>query len=141
MGGIVGNRALQGSPILPYPIWRTHAGTDAFLDMVFVDHTETPVVPISFTWQMDDITNDVNMVMPTTITDWAGYTAGDTYTLQIPGSSLVMTFPYEGSQLAQISGEFTAVDTVTGKQFTAAFIRIIEVAAIQTPSNLTVWTL
>ncbi len=141
MGGTVGNRALQGMPILPYPIWRTHAGTDAFIDMVFLDHTETPVVPTSFTWQLDDITNDNNMVGPTTITDWTGYTAGEVYTLQIPGSSLVMTFPYEGSQLAQLSGEFTAVDSVTGQPFTAAFVRIIEVAAIQTPSNLSVWTL
>jgi hypothetical protein len=141
MGGVVGNRALQGSPILPYPIWRASAGTDCFLDMIFVDHTDTPVVPTAMVWQVDDITNDVNMIPPTTISDWTGYTAGETYTLQLPGQQMVMTFPYAGSQLAQISGEFTAVDSVTGKSFTAAFIRVVELAAIQTPSNLSIWTL
>ena len=141
MGGIVGNRALQGSPILPYPIVRVHAGTDAFFDMLFVDHTDTPVVPSSLTWELDDITNDVSMVAPTTITDWAGYTAGETYTLQIPAASMIMTFPYEGSQLAQLSGSFTAIDSVTGQPFSAAFIRIVEIAAIQTPSTLSIWSL
>lgn len=133
--GIIGNRALQGQPILPYPNVKAYAGGDVFIDMVFLDHTQTPVVPTSLTFQLDDLTNDENMIASTTIT--TGFpAAGGTYTLQLPASEMQMTFPYEGSQLCQLSGTFLAIDSVTGNQFTGPVIAIIELCAIQTPSGI-----
>jgi hypothetical protein len=132
--GPIPNRSLQGQPILPYPQYKAYAGGDVFLDLIFTDHTQTPVVPTSFTYQLDDLTNDINMILSTTIT--SGFpAAGSIYTLDLPGASMQMTFPYIGSQLCQLSGSFVAVDSVTGNSFTAPFVYIIELCAIQTPNS------
>ena len=132
MGNIVGNRYLNGSPVLPYPTFRSYAGQDIFLDLAFLDHTMTPVVPTTLVYQLDDISNDQAMQAQITLTPVA-----NTYTLQIPGSVLQMTYQYQGSQLCQLSGWIQAIDSVTGTPFTAPFIYIIELAAIATPNSVT----
>lgn len=129
--GIIGNRGLQGQPILPYASYKLYAGSDAFLDLEFVDHTSTPVVPTAFTWQMDDLTNDTNMIAAST-----SIPTSASLTLQIPGAQMVMTYPYEGSQLCQFSFSIQAIDSVTGGSFTATGVVIIELCAIQTPNGL-----
>lgn len=101
------------------------------MDLVFVDHTQAPVIPTSFVWQMDDLTNDQAMIPST-----SSVPTSSTITLQIPGAQMQMTFPYEGSQLCQLSASFTAIDTVTGNPFTAKNVAIIELCAIQTPNGL-----
>jgi hypothetical protein len=100
--------------------------------MAFVDHTQTPVVPTTLVYQVDDISNNQSMIPQVTLTP-----AASTYTLQLPGSGLQMTYQYEGSQLCQLSGWIQAIDSVTGTQFTAPFIYIIELAAIATPNGVT----
>jgi hypothetical protein len=133
--GPIPNRGLQGQPILPYPSFQSYAGADAFLDLIFVDHTMTPVVPSSFMYQLDDLTNDINMILPTTVT--TGFpAAGTVYVLQLLATKMQMTFPYQGSQLCQLSGQFVATDSVTGNPFTATFVYIIELCAIQTPNAM-----
>ena len=131
MGNTVGNRYLSGSPTLPYPSFRSYTGQDVFLDMAFVDHTQTPVIPTTLVYQVDDITNSVSMISQTTLNPGAS-----TYTLQIPGSGLQMSYPYEGTQLCQLSGWIQAIDSVTGSSFTAPFVYIIELAAIATPNGV-----
>ena len=102
-----------------------------FLDLVFLDHTNTPVIPTSFTYEIDDLTNDVGMVSATSVT-----VPTSAYTLQIPGSQMVMTYPYVGSQLCQFSFTFTAIDSVTNASFTGNGVSIVELCAIQTPTGL-----
>jgi hypothetical protein len=129
--GIIGNRGLQGQPVLPYADYKAYAGVDGFFDLQFVDHTQTPVVPTSFTYQLDDLTNDQNMVPATSASP-----ATSAYTLQIPGASMVMTYPYQGSQICQLSCTFTALDSVTSTSFTGKGVIIVELCAIQTPNGL-----
>lgn len=143
--GIIGNRALQGQPILPYPQIKTYQGTDVFFDMAFLDHTGTPVVPTSISLEIDDLTNDVTMLNKTALVS-SGSAAlpliygafASTMTMQTSGNLIwQMTFSYEGSQLCQVNITFTAIDSVTGAQFTASAVSaVIELCAIQTPSGL-----
>lgn len=142
---VIGNRYLQGSPILPYANVKAYPGTDLFMDLQFVDHTNTPVVPTSISIEIDDITNSVIMAGPTTLIP-AGAIAGvpfsypafaATMTLQVVGSAWQMTFPYIGSQLCQIGMQFTAIDSVNGQSFTSnAVIAVVELCALATVSGL-----
>jgi hypothetical protein len=145
--GVIGNRYLQGSPILPYANVKAYPGTDLFMDLQFVDHTNTPVVPTSISIEIDDITNSVVMAGPTTLTPAGAvgtvgvpftYSAfAGTMTLQVLGSAWQMTFPYIGSQLCQVGMQFTAIDSVTGQSFTSnAVIAIVELCALATVSGL-----
>jgi hypothetical protein len=142
---VIGNRYLQGSPILPYANVKAYPHTDIFMDLQFVDHTNTPVVPTSISIEIDDITNSVTMVGPMTLNP-AGDTAGvplvypafaATMFLQVRGFAWQMTFPYIGSQLCQVGMRFTAIDSVSGQLFESnAVIAIIELCALATVSGL-----
>jgi hypothetical protein len=145
--GVIGNRYLQGSPILPYANVKAYPFTDLFMDLQFVDHTNTPVVPTSVSIEIDDITNSVVMVGPATLNPAGAVgNAGSplTYaafasalTIQIIGTALQMTFPYIGSQLCQVGMQFTAIDSVTGQPFTStAVVAVIELCALATVSGL-----
>ncbi len=145
--GVIGNRYLQGSPILPYANVKAYPGTDLFMDLQFVDHTNAPVVPTSISIEIDDITNSVVMAGPSVLSaDGANGSAGVPFTypafaasmaLQVLGSAWQMTFPYIGSQLCQVGMQFTAIDSVTGQPFTSnAVIAIIELVALATVSGL-----
>jgi hypothetical protein len=142
---VIGNRYLQGSPILPYANVKAYPFTDLFMDLQFVDHTNTPVIPTSIAIEIDDITNSVVMAGPTTLVP-AGAVGGvpfsypafaATMTLQVLGSAWQMTFPYIGSQLCQVGMQFTAIDSATGQPFTStAVIAVIELCALATVSGL-----
>jgi hypothetical protein len=267
----IGNRGLAGQPILPYTDFRSYVGADLFIDLTFLDHTLTEVVPTSAQYQLDDITNDINMVPLTSLilsqsisfsitaanattapygtgsgngfylgtfngnvscgsispvnqqiqganiavcasetvgatnsftfclqgtfaqnyftslsfTDRLG--AVDTYlaanatfstsaqpgysiwtwtppvlnapftpasvytvtlagitqttpvtpsqTLQIPGAKMLMTYPYQGSQLCQLCVTSTFIDSVTGNPASATAVAILELLAVQTPGG------
>jgi hypothetical protein len=141
--GIVGNRYLQGQPILPYANVKSYTNTDVFIDLVFVDHSQTQVTPTSIQLEIDDLTNSVTMVGPITLTPTGSTTSPLFYpafasamTLQIAGSAMQMTFPYEGSQICQVKMTFTAIDSVTGNPFTStAPIAMIELCAVSTVSG------
>ncbi len=144
---VIGNRYLQGSPILPYANVKAYPGTDLFMDLQFVDHTNTPVIPTSISIEIDDITNSVVMAGPTTLVSTGSTgTAGVPFTypafaasmyMQVLGSAWQMTFPYIGSQLCQVGMSFTAADSVTGQPFTSnAVIAIVELCALATVSGL-----
>lgn len=144
---VIGNRYLQGTPILPFANVKAYPGTDLFLDLQFVDHTNTPVVPTAISIEIDDITNSQTMAGPATLVSTGAIgTVGVPFTypafassmyLQVLGSAWQMSFPYTGSQLCQIGMQFTAVDSVTGQSFTSnAVIAIVELCALATVSGL-----
>ena len=148
--GVIGNRYLQGSPILPYANVKAYPNTDIFMDFQFVDHTNTPVTPLTISIEIDDITNSVVLPNcgPATLNPLGAIgTAASPFTypafapsmyLQVLASAWQMTFPYIGSQLCQVGMQFTAIDSVTGQQFTStAVIAIIELCALATVSGLT----
>ena len=145
--GVIGNRYLQGSPILPYANVKAYPGTDMFLDLQFVDHTNTPVIPTSISIEIDNITNNAIMAGPATLNaSGAVGTVGTPFTypafaatmyLQVLGSAWQILYPYQGSQLCQIGMQFTAIDSVTGQPFTSnAVIGIVELCALATVSGL-----
>lgn len=146
----IGNRYLQGSPILPYANVKAYPNTDIFMDLQFVDHTNTPVVPTSINIEIDDITNSVVLPYcgPTSLNPLGAVgTAGSPFTypafassmyLVVQASAWQMTFPYIGSQLCQVGMQFTATDSVTGQPFTStSVVAIIELCALATVSGLT----
>jgi len=115
------------------------------MDLQFVDHTNTPVVPTSIAIEIDDITNSVTMAGPTQLLPGGAlggapfsYPAfAATMVLQVGGIAWQMTFPYIGSQLCQVGMQFTAIDTVTGQPFTSnAVIAVVELCALATVSGL-----
>ena len=147
--GVIGNRYLQGSPILPYANVKAYPNTDIFMDFAFVDHTNTPVVPTSISIEIDDITNSVVLpgcgpiaLNPAGAAGNAGspftYPAfASTMYLQVLASAWQMTFPYIGSQLCQVGMQFTAIDSVTNQPFTGTgIIAVIELCALATVSGL-----
>jgi len=145
--GVIGNKYLQGEPILPYANVKAYPGTDIFMDLAFVDHTNTPVVPTSISIEIDDITNSVVMAGPTTLNSAGAVgNAGSPFTYPVFASTMYiqclasmwnMTFPYIGSQKCQVGMQFTALDSVTGQSFTGTgVIAIIELCALATVSGL-----
>jgi hypothetical protein len=143
----IGNKYLSGQPILPYANVKAYPGTDLFLDLQFVDHTNTPVVPTSISIEIDDITNSIVMAGPATLNPAGAVgTAGSPFSypafsatmyLQLLASMWNMTFPYIGSQLCQVGMQFTAIDSVTGQPFTStSVVAIIELCALATVSGL-----
>jgi len=140
----IGNRYLQGQPVLPYANVKAYPSTDMFLDLQFIDHTNTPVVPTSVSIEIDDITNSVILFGPTVLTAAGVVGPPITYgafassmTLQVGPSVWTMTYPYVGSQLCQVGMQFTAIDSVTGQPFTStSIIAVIELCALASVSGL-----
>lgn len=125
----INNRGLSGNPVLPYVDFRSYAGSDLFFDLAFLDHTAAGVTPTIVTYRIDDLTNSLSMVPLTNLGALAA-----TMLVQIPASKWVMSYPYQGSQLCQITWTFTALDSVTSTSFTATLVTIVELIAIQTPT-------
>ena len=144
---VIGNRYLQGIPTLPYANVKAYPKTDMFLDLTFVDHTNTPVVPTSISIEIDDITNSIVLAGPTTLnplgmigtpsSPFTYPTFASSMFLQMLAHALPMSFPYTGSQLCQFGMQFKAVDTVTGQPFKSnSVIAIVELCALATVSGL-----
>lgn len=122
------NRGLSGQPSLPYTDFRSYAGADIFLDLTFLDHSGYPIIPTSFGYRVDDLTNAVNVIpwTPVVVTT-------SSFVLQIPGSLLKLTHYWQGSEIFQIKMNMQYVDTVTGTSASAPAINVLELIAIQTP--------
>lgn len=144
--GAIGNKYLQGQPVLPYAQFRAYQNTDIFLDLQFVDHTGTAVAPTAISIEIDDLTNGISMLAPTTMSAAGSNTAPLFYPafaatsmyLQITALIWTMTFPYTGSQICQIGMTFTATDSVTGQPFTSTqVVAVVEMCAVATVSGQT----
>ena len=133
--------------MLPYAHVKALAGSDVFVDLAFMDHTLTPVVPTQIQVELDDLTNAVSMDNgPNTLNpagsssgsyQYAAFASGSPtpWVLQIAASVLQKTFPYEGSQICKLKLVFQATDSVTGRTFTAPCELVIELVASPTVSG------
>lgn len=119
------NRGLSGQPSLPYVDYRSYAGADVFLNVTCVDYQGNLVTPASLVFQVDDLTNAVNVVPPTVVT-----VIGPQMTLQISGAQLQMTHQWQGSEVFQIYMTATLANGSTLKS-----ISVLELIAIQTPNG------
>lgn len=126
----INNRGLSGQPILPYVDYRSYEGVDVFIDLTFLDHTGTPIVPTTFQYQIDDLTNSVNVAPLTSVS-----VSATIFTLQISGSVLQLTHVWQGSEIFQISMIATWTDPITHASCTTKGVAILELLAIQTPTN------
>jgi hypothetical protein len=131
----INNRALQGQPTLPYADFRSYAGEDVFANVAFVDAANNSVVPLTIVFQIDDLTNAQNMVPQTSIPNTAPTVYASAMRIQLPASYWNMTFPYQGSQICQISWTYTATDVLSGSVYTGRAVNVVELCAIQTPQN------
>lgn len=123
----INNRGLSGQPTLPYVDYRSYAGADVFIDLTFLDHFGVLAVPVSFSYQIDDLTNAIPIVAKTVVT-----VTGSTQTLQIPGAILQLSYPWQGSEIFQIS--MTAVMPGSPTSVVRG-VAILELISIQTPSG------
>jgi hypothetical protein len=147
VGLIIGNRGLQGSPNLPYLQDTVLAGSDTYLAFVFLDRSNTPVVPSSIKVELDDLTNNIQMDNgPLTLAAagasgtfyvYPAFTSGANppWELQLTANLMQMTYPYQGSQICKLTLVWTGVDSVLGNPFTGRFENIIELVATPTVSG------
>jgi hypothetical protein len=147
MGLIIGNRGLQGSPNLPYLQDTVLAGEDTYMQFVFLDRSNTPVVPLTIRVELDDLTNSQNMDGGPNTFNSAGATttnyiypafssgANPPWELQLTANVMQMTYPYEGSQICKLKLVWTGVDSVLGNPFTGVFENIIELVSTPTVSG------
>jgi hypothetical protein len=147
MGLIIGNRTLQGGPMLPYRGQQIYAGNDAFFPTVFLDRQRVPIVPVTVKVELDDLTNSVAMDNgPNTLAagggstafyQWPVFSSGSPtpWLLQANAAVMQMTFPYIGSQICKLKIVFTGVDSVTNNNFTDVIENIVELVASPTVSG------
>jgi hypothetical protein len=132
--------------MLPYPSNSQYAGNDAFVPLTFLDRQRVPVTPTSVNVELDDLTNGIAMAGPSTLVStgaasgnfiYPAFSSGSAtpWLLQIPGSTMQMTYPYQGSQIVKLKIVFTAIDSVTGGSFTDVIEWVIELVASPTVSG------
>lgn len=122
----INNRGLSGQPVLPYVDYRSYAGADVFIDLTFLDHTGVLVTPTSLSYQVDDMTNAINVIPATVVA-----VTGSTQTVQIAGALLQLTHNWQGSEIFQIIWKM-----VLSGPSTVYAVSILELLAIQTPNTL-----
>jgi hypothetical protein len=138
----------MGSPNLPYLQDTTYAGEDTYLQYTFLDRTNTPVVPLTISVELDDLTNSIDMDSGPTPLNAVGastnfyiypaFTSGGSgapWTLQLTAALMQMTYPYQGSQICKLKLVFTAVDSVLNNPFTGIFENVIELVSSPTASG------
>lgn len=131
----------------PYPNVQSYAGADIFIDLAFMDHTLTPVVPVSIMVELDDLTNSIAMDGGPITLSPGGSTSGNyiypafasgsptPWTIQLAGGLMQMTYPYQGSQICKWKVLFTALDSVLGTNFSAPNEIVIELISSPTVSG------
>lgn len=147
MGLIIGNRALQGGPMLPYAQNQTLAGEDEWLPVVFLDRNRVPVTPTSIQIELDDITNSVVMDggpltlsaagATTTNYIYPAFSSGSPtpWLLTLRAAVMQMTYPYEGSQICKLKLVWTGNDSVTGNSISQIYESIFELVSTPTVSG------
>ncbi len=93
------NRAIAGQPTRGYNDVLVNANTDVWLALTFVDRNGLAITPTSVKYQIDNLTDTVNVLAATTF----GGTLSNTIEINIPASVNQMSYPDRGSQVNQIS--------------------------------------
>lgn len=119
-----GTPYLQGQPVRPQPQYSVDAGSDVWLELIFLDRTQTPVTPSTITYRIDDISDNLCVLNTTSVTP-----NGSTMEINIPAflNQISTSFPTRSSQLNQVTVVSTYSD---GSQRTKIFT--YEVIAICT---------
>lgn len=120
---------LQGQPNQDYPRHLSFSGQDVFVNLEFLDSTQTPVQPTTLTYQVDSLTSCQNVIPSTQVTP-----TGSNQTIQLPGASMVPTRQYYGRDLFQMWITATYVDSATQATSTMQQLVYVELIAIGTPS-------
>lgn len=89
---------LQGNPVQPYSSFPVLAGSDCWLELQFLDRTQSPATPTSISYRIDDITDNQVVLSDTSVTP-----TGSTMELNIPASLNVILQQYRASQLNQVT--------------------------------------
>jgi hypothetical protein len=123
------------------------ANGDTYLQYVFLDRVNQPVLPTSIRVELDDLTNCQNMDGgPNTLVSTGASTnfyiypafssgANPPWELQLTAALMQMTYPYEGSQICKMTLVWTALDSVYSNPFTGRFENIIELVSTPTVSG------
>jgi hypothetical protein len=131
----------------PYLQDQSLQGEDTYLQYVFLDRNNVPVVPSSIKVELDDLTNSIAMDAGPVTLNSAGATttnyiypafssgANPPWLLQLTAALMQMTYPGQGSQICKMKVIWTGVDSVTGNPFTGAFENVIELVASPTVSG------
>jgi hypothetical protein len=135
----ISNRAIQGQPTLPHSKLQVWAGNDMFVDLTFLDRFGNLTTPLSLALEIDDMTN-AQVMLAVPVFNPAGGTEppiwypafADQMTIQIPGSIMSMSYPYQGSQIVQFAWQWTYIDPITGQTGTGTRVDAIELCAIAT---------
>jgi hypothetical protein len=152
VSGAINNRYLQGSTILPFAQVKCYVDSDVFMDLAFVDHTQTPVTPTRISIAVASLSSGTIVGNGPTLLNPAGATSAvdfsygafaPTMVLQIAAAfwQLATLLPalWAGSQMCQVVIQFQAIDSVTGLNFTStAVVAIVELVSIGFPSSTTV---
>jgi hypothetical protein len=120
----INNQSLMGQPNLPYTDYRIYAGTDAFFELTFLDRNQALSTPTSLTYRLDDLTNALPMIPPTTVVP-----TGSTYELQLAAALLVMSKASQGSQICQLALTAVLSDGTTANQ-----VGVLELVAVTVPT-------
>src|SRR5271155_1020786 len=117
------------------------------MQFVFLDRTNTPVVPLTIMVELDDLSNSINMDggpntfaaagASTTNYIYPAFASGSNppWELQLTAALMQMSYPYQGSQICKFKLLWTAVDSVYGNPFTGIFENIIELVSTPTVSG------
>lgn len=107
------NRAVAGQPVRPYSDNMVNTNCDCWFTFSFVDRNGNAVTPTSLAYQIDNLTHNVNVLGPQTVSPGA-----TSYELNIPASVNQMSYNWDGSQVNQLSYVITFADgsTETGVQ-------------------------
>lgn len=130
----INNRGLKGNPTLPYADFRSFAGEDAEVDLTFLDYTGQAVTPYSAIYQLDDLSNAINMVPQTNLAANGSFTTSK-FTLTLPASVMQMSKQFQGSQTCQLNLSFS-YKNAAGFRGVVQGQFVIELVAIQTPSGV-----
>lgn len=135
----ISNRTLQGQPMLPYADRKIWAGNDVFATLTFLNRFSQAATPATLVLEIDDLSNAQVMLGPTDFNPTGGTvppiwypTFAPTMDIQIPGSIMQMTYPYQGSQICQFAWAWTGIDPVTGQTYSGTKVDVIELCAIAT---------
>lgn len=117
----------QSIPELPYVRHTSYAGQDVFINMTFLDSTQTPVQPTTINYEIDSLESAVQVQGQTPLTP-----TGTSQILQIPGSVLQLTRTWYGRENMQVWITATYTDGATGNTSTMQQIVLIELVGIAT---------
>ena len=118
-----GYPGVAGRPTRPYPSFTINAGSDCWLELTFIDVSNNPVLPTSFSYRIDNLTTDTVVLQDTPVT-----VISTVIDINIPGSlNTISNYLGQASQLNQVS-----TTTVYPDGSTDVEVFVYEICTVQT---------